>query len=245
MGVTRFLHPYFLVNTALIGSYFGARYMGYESDSIVDVEDYLGMTREQQMFVFLVGFTIINYPNKSTIDAIISMAFLYGKGGVACLFYMLDTTLFVYYLVAWLVAFVLLPYPKYQGPDEIVDLSADSFERRLRADKKTKWIVYFYADWCEDCLHQDAMYAQLSLTHASDELKFGRVDVDKHPSLAREFSIDTNATSTIQLPTMILFEHGKEAKRLPKLDENKKPTKTLLNTYGVELYFDLLAPKDL
>ncbi|OQR90923.1 hypothetical protein ACHHYP_05133 [Achlya hypogyna] len=243
MGVLRFLHPYFLVNTLLVLSYIGARYKGFGNDSVLEREDYLDMTREQQMFVFLVGFAIVNYPNKSTIDAVISMVFLYGKGGVACLFYLLDTTLFAYYAVACLVTFVLLPYPKYAGPDEIVDLNPDSFERRLKADKGVNWIVYFYADWCEDCLHQDAMYANLSLKHASDTVKFGRVDVEKYPGLAKKFNIDTAATSTVQLPTMILFEDGVEAKRLPKLDENKKAVKTLLNNHGVELYFDLQGTK--
>ncbi|OQS06016.1 hypothetical protein THRCLA_01918 [Thraustotheca clavata] len=240
----RFLDKYFVVNILLIGSYVIARYYGYTSESVLEREDYLGMTREQQMFVFLVGFTIINYPNKSTLDAVISMVFLYGKGGVGCLFYMLDTTLFVYYVVACLVTFVLLPYPKYQGPDDIVDLDLESFERRLKADKKVEWIVYFYADWCEDCLHQDAMYANLSLKYSSDTVKFGRVNVEQHPSLAKQFQIDTNATTTVQLPTMILFINGKETKRAPRLDENGKAVKTLLNTHGLELLFGLGEQKE-
>jgi len=69
------------------------------------------------------------------------------------------------YICAIAVMFFAAQHPKYSGPDNIVQLNPDSFERRLRQDKKTSWLVYFHADWCEECLYHDALFADLSLEY--------------------------------------------------------------------------------
>jgi len=43
---------------------------------------------------------------------------------------------------------------------------------------------------------------------------FGKLDVERWPTLAKEYEVSLSPTS-LDLPTLILFKNGKEIKRLP------------------------------
>ena len=45
-------------------------------------------------------------------------------------------------------------------------------------------------------------------------LNWGCIDVDVHPNIAEKYDIDISSTS-LQVPTVILFINKKEVKRLP------------------------------
>ena len=47
-------------------------------------------------------------------------------------------------------------------------------------------------------------------------MKFGEIDIARWPEAAKKFDIDTSATS-LQVPSLILFEQGKEHRRLPPI----------------------------
>jgi hypothetical protein len=64
--------------------------------------------------------------------------------------------------------------------------------------------------------------------YSSETLRFGKVDVDKFPELAREYQIDAS-TASWQLPTLILFQGGTEIGRLPQIDVDGNATKTILD----------------
>lgn len=48
----------------------------------------------------------------------------------------------------------------------------------------------------------------------------GQVDIDIYPDLAEEFGVSKDPAS-FDLPTLILFQQGKEMKRLPELSVTK------------------------
>lgn len=54
-----------------------------------------------------------------------------------------------------------------------------------------------------------------------DNLKFGKLDVGRHPDVAAKYRINDSSKSK-QLPTLILFKQGKEVDRRPYIDRNNK-----------------------
>ncbi|RHZ24831.1 hypothetical protein DYB37_009363 [Aphanomyces astaci] len=164
----RFGHAHYVLNVLLISSYGVAR-ITRTSAKLAEKEEWLGLTREQQILFVLVGSILFNYRKKATVDGVIAMAFLYAKGSIGGLFYLLDPTLFACYAIA-----------------------------AVR-------------------------------THGTDAVRFGRLDVEAYPDIAKELNIDMNATTTKQLPSLVLFEGGKETKRLPRFDHTGAVLRTKLD----------------
>ncbi|RHY08929.1 hypothetical protein DYB25_007414 [Aphanomyces astaci] len=133
--------------------------------------------------------------------------------------------------------FLVVPYPKYAGPHKSTTLTGAFFNEHVRNGSSGTWLVYLHADWCDECLYHDAMFADLSLAHGTDAVRFGRLDVEAYPDIAKELNIDMNATTTKQLPSLVLFEGGKETKRLPRFDHTGAVVRTKLDLTGVAVYF--------
>lgn len=89
---------------------------------------------------------------------------------------------------------------------EIIHLEKEDFNKLI----EEKVLVDFYANWCGPC----KMLAPV-LEKASSNLKVVKVDVDVFEDLAREYGVMT-------IPTLILFENGKEVKRnIGFIDQNR------------------------
>ncbi|ETW09966.1 hypothetical protein H310_00382 [Aphanomyces invadans] len=165
---------------------------------------------EHQVLLILVSFIVFNYRKKATVDGATAMTFLYSKGAIGGLFYLLDTTLFACYTVAALAIFFAVPYPKYAGPQTYTTLTGSFVDQHVRSNiSDGQWLVYFHADSCDECIYHDAMFADLSLAHGTDSIRFGRLDVEVHPEIALDLKIDTNATTTTQLTSLVLFNGGR------------------------------------
>ena len=80
---------------------------------------------------------------------------------------------------------------------EIIHLENQNFKDLI----KDKVLVDFYANWCGPC----KMLAPI-LEKVDSNLKVVKVDVDAFEKLAKEYGI-------MSIPTLILFENGKEIKR--------------------------------
>lgn len=80
---------------------------------------------------------------------------------------------------------------------EIIHLENQNFKDLI----KDKILVDFYANWCGPC----KMLAPI-LEKVDSNLKVVKVDVDAFEKLAKEYGI-------MSIPTLILFENGKEIKR--------------------------------
>ena len=80
---------------------------------------------------------------------------------------------------------------------EIIHLNNENFDELI----KEKVLVDFYANWCGPC----KMIAS-ELEKAESSIKVVKVDVDEFEDLAREYGV-------MSIPTLILFENGKEVKR--------------------------------
>lgn len=74
-----------------------------------------------------------------------------------------------------------------------------------------KTVIDFYADWCGPCKMMEPFVVEAS--NEVKDVKFAKLNVDNVESVAKEFGITS-------IPTMIVFENGKELRRsvgfLPK-----------------------------
>lgn len=80
---------------------------------------------------------------------------------------------------------------------EIIHLENQNFKDLI----KDKILVDFYANWCGPC----KMLAPI-LEKVDSNLKVVKVDVDAFEKLAKEYGV-------MSIPTLVLFENGKEIKR--------------------------------
>lgn len=80
---------------------------------------------------------------------------------------------------------------------EIIHLTNENFKELING----KVLVDFYANWCGPC----KMIAP-ELERVESTIKAIKVDVDQFEDLAREYGV-------MSIPTLILFNEGKEVKR--------------------------------
>lgn len=70
--------------------------------------------------------------------------------------------------------------------------------------------------------------------YALDNLKFGKVDIGRYPDAGAKYHISDASTSK-QLPTVILFKDGKEIERRPHADHKGKLVKFLFSMVYINL----------
>lgn len=80
---------------------------------------------------------------------------------------------------------------------EIIHLENENFNDLI----KERVLVDFFANWCGPCKMLTPV-----LEKVQSNIKVIKVDVDKYENLAREYGV-------MSIPTIILFESGKEIKR--------------------------------
>ena len=82
-------------------------------------------------------------------------------------------------------------------------MSLIHYEKDFKGLIKEKAVVDFYATWCGPCKMFGPIFEEVS---EKESINFIKLDVDKHPEIAREYGVMT-------IPTIILFNNGKEVKR--------------------------------
>ena len=76
-------------------------------------------------------------------------------------------------------------------------LKEENFEKEI---KNGKILVDFYADWCGPCKALGEILEQLK------DVNVLKINVDEHQDLAIQFGV-------MSIPTIILFEDGKQKKK--------------------------------
>ena len=69
-------------------------------------------------------------------------------------------------------------------------------------------VIRFYADWCKPCVQNFPIFAELATYYAevNPEVKFGKINVDQEPELARAFGV-------MSIPTVVFLKNGREVDR--------------------------------
>lgn len=86
----------------------------------------------------------------------------------------------------------------------------------IKSDPKITWLVTFYAAWSPASINFAPIFAKLSANYHLPNLKFGKIDVGRYPDIAEQMYINTSSL-TRQLPTLVLFQDGKEVGRAPEI----------------------------
>lgn len=80
---------------------------------------------------------------------------------------------------------------------EIIHLANENFNELI----KEKILVDFYANWCGPC-----KMITPELERVESNIKVVKVDVDEFEDLAKQYGV-------MSIPTLVLFNEGKEIKR--------------------------------
>lgn len=88
--------------------------------------------------------------------------------------------------------------------DRPLRLSDEHFDRVI-ADASVPVVVDFYADWCQPCKIMAPALDEIAHEQAGRVLVC-KLDTDKNPAMSMRFGIRG-------IPTLIVFEHGAEARR--------------------------------
>ena len=86
-----------------------------------------------------------------------------------------------------------------------IKITSENFESVvLNSDKQV--LVDFWATWCGPCKMIAPVIEELS-TELEGKVVVGKIDVDENQDLAVKYSV-------MNIPTLLVFENGKEVKRL-------------------------------
>ncbi len=88
--------------------------------------------------------------------------------------------------------------------DRPIALTDETFARTI-AESEVPVVVDFYADWCGPCKMMAPSVDQLASENQGKQL-VAKLDTDRSPRTAQAFGIRS-------IPTVIVFESGKEARR--------------------------------
>jgi thioredoxin 1 len=83
----------------------------------------------------------------------------------------------------------------------VKNINENEFEKEI---EKGKVLVDFYASWCGPCKMLSPVIEEFSEKYS--DIKFLKVNVDNELQLAQKFNV-------MSIPTLILFEDGKEIKK--------------------------------
>ena len=80
----------------------------------------------------------------------------------------------------------------------VITITKENFAQEvLQSDKPV--LVDFWATWCGPCRMMAPVVEELDAEHP--EYKFGKVNVDEQPELARQFGI-------MSIPTLVVMKNG-------------------------------------
>ena len=99
-----------------------------------------------------------------------------------------------------------------------IKLSSENFEKEVLKSEKPV-LVDFYADWCGPCNAMAPVIEELA-TELDGKAKVGKINVDENSDIAVEYNV-------MSIPTLIIFQNGKEEKRLVGLRDKEE----LLNLF--------------
>ena len=214
----------------------GNRYMLKRKDS-------WGYQREDSIITILVAIILLRYIKYfSNWDKFLCEIFFFSKFAISVLLLLISRKIFFWYILACLIIWLLIKYPRYQGPSNIIELpNYEAFKdiieqsqnkQKEKLHKKSHnninnqdvyLFVIFYSNYSYDCLYTEELFAHLSIKYYANNLVFTRMNVDINEAFVEKLGIDLH--KNVSLPYMIMFKNGKEVERLPGYDEKGKPRK--------------------
>ncbi|XP_065202641.1 thioredoxin-related transmembrane protein 2 homolog [Planococcus citri] len=198
-------------------------------------------SRESDILLFMLIVVMIRSRKSGSVSMInyLTSSFMYCKVASLILWTYADIRTGILYGVLFLVLAIWVPEPTYEGPSNVVYFrTTATLEDELSKNKNITWLVCFYTVWNPSCVNFAPIFAQLSAEYGLDNLKFGKIDIGRYRDAAEKFGISDASTSK-QLPTLILFKNGEEVMRRPCADSRGKLTRFFFTADNIKTVFDL------
>jgi len=194
--------------------------------------------REVEILMFLSAIVMMKNRRSITVEQHIGNIFMFSKVANAILFFRLDIRMGLLYITLCIVFLMTCKPPLYMGPEYIKYFNDKTIDEELERDKRVTWIVEFFANWSNDCQSFAPIYADLSLKYNCTGLNFGKVDVGRYTDVSTRYKVSTSPL-TKQLPTLILFQGGKEVMRRPQIDKKGRAVSWTFSEENVIREFNL------
>ncbi|XP_074087581.1 thioredoxin-related transmembrane protein 2 isoform X2 [Macrotis lagotis] len=196
------------------------------------------LLREVEILMFLSAIVMMKNRRSITVEQHIGNIFMFSKVANAILFFRLDIRMGLLYITLCIVFLMTCKPPLYMGPEYIKYFNDKTIDEELERDKRVTWIVEFFANWSNECQSFAPIYADLSLKYNCTGLNFGKVDVGRYPDVSTRYKVSTSPL-TKQLPTLILFQGGKEVMRRPQIDKKSRAVSWTFSEENVIREFSL------
>uniref|UniRef100_A0A3Q4AIL6 Thioredoxin domain-containing protein n=1 Tax=Mola mola TaxID=94237 RepID=A0A3Q4AIL6_MOLML len=128
--------------------------------------------------------------------------------------------------------------PLYMGPEYIKYFSDKTIDEELQSDNRVTWIVEFYANWSSDCQSFAPVFADLSLKYNCAGLRFAKVDIGRYGEVSKRYKVSTSPLAK-QLPSLVLFQGGREMMRRPMVDSKGRAVSWTFNEENIIREFNL------
>ncbi|CAI5681556.1 unnamed protein product [Oreochromis niloticus] len=174
--------------------------------------------REVEILMFLSAIVMMKNRRAITVEQHVGNIILFSKVANVILFFRLDIRMGLLYLTLCIVFLMTCKPPLYMGPEYIKYFSDKTIDDELARDSRVTWIVEFFANWSPECQSFASVYADLSLKYNCAGLKFGKVDIGRYGEVSKKYKVSASPLSK-QLPSLVLFQGGKEVMRRPQVDK--------------------------
>ncbi|XP_044763089.1 thioredoxin-related transmembrane protein 2 homolog [Coccinella septempunctata] len=240
------LKPYYLFNILLSLSYIAFKRLPILCNYFFQTDQCEFDGKETEILFFLMIVVMIRTRKAGSVSMInyLSSSFIYTKVANLILWFNADFLMGIFFGIIFIFGAFLFPEPTYSGADLVVYFrGADNLEEEIQKDKQVTWLITFYAVWNPACVNFAPVFSKLSNLYGLETLKFGKIDVGRHPEAARKYQVNDSSFSK-QLPTVILFKEGKEVMRRPIPDGKKSFVKfpfheeSIKNVFGLNCLYD-------
>ena len=231
------MHPHFICNIFLSVSFFVLKTTPPFCAALF--EDCELELREWQMLTFLGCIIVLKNRKTPTYTSYISTVCMFAKMLSLMLYFTHNPLLGVVFIIFCLLHFIFLPEPSYSGPEYITYFRGPNLEDEIKRDPRITWVIEFYAAWSPNCVSFAPVFSQLSAKYSLANLKFGKIDASRYQQIAERFRVNVSSWSS-QLPTVMLFQNGRESDRRPLIDgKGRVVTKYIFSEENVIKSFGL------
>ncbi|XP_062499485.1 thioredoxin-related transmembrane protein 2-like [Corticium candelabrum] len=172
-------------------------------------------SREVEIFVFLCCVVVLKARRmmgdwRTYLDVLIIFSkaaniFLFGRASIKAA---------AWYSIVLIVLYLAFPEKPLPPSEKVKQLTDSSLKEVLSTNSHETWLVLFYAPWAPPSVKATNVFSKLADKYVTESFQFGRMDISRYPAVSDRYSIDMSHR-TKQLPTIILYENGKETARRP------------------------------
>lgn len=194
--------------------------------------------REIEILMFLSAIVMMKNRRAFTVEHHVGNILLFSKVANVILFFRVDLRLGLLYLALCVVFVMTCKPPMYVGPEYITYFSDKTIEEELQKDTRITWIVEFFANWSPECQSFAPVFAELSLKYHSTFLRFGKADVGRYSEMSERYQVKPSPLSK-QLPSVIVYQGGREVMRRPVVDKKGRAVSWTFNEDNIIREFNL------